>query len=76
MKKTYIIWTTKTTSYIAPLGSVKLPKHFTNSYEIDTELELCEKKTNLNERITSMEQLAHHLTLLNNLKKQNTLKKS
>ena len=60
---TYIIYTTKSNSYIVPKDQFKA-KQFSHSYEIDTDLLLCDKKVKLPVRITEAEQIGSTLKLL------------
>lgn len=45
--KTYVIWTVKDKSYIAPAEKAKLPKKFEHSFEIDSPVCICDKKIGL-----------------------------
>lgn len=60
---TYIVYTTKTNSYIVPKDKFEA-KQFSHSYEVDTELALCSRKTKLPVRITDASEIGEVLKLL------------
>lgn len=57
-KYTFVIWTTKTNSYIAPKDVAKLPKNFSNSYEIDAPYAIVDKKIKLPAKVTKIEDIS------------------
>lgn len=57
-KYTFVIWTTKTNSYIAPKENAKLPKNFSNSYEIDAPYAIVDKKVKLPAKVTKIEDIS------------------
>lgn len=61
--KTYILYTTKSNSYIVPKDKFEA-KQYSHSYEIDTGAELCSRKTKLPVRITDGSQIGDVLKLL------------
>lgn len=60
---TYIIFTTTKNSYIVPKDKFEA-KQYSHSYEIDTEAELCSRKTKLPVRITDGSHIGDVLKLL------------
>lgn len=54
----YIIWTTDNASWIAPCDKAKLPKSFSNSYEIETQVQICNKKIKLPQKILKIEDVS------------------
>lgn len=60
---TYIVFTTQSNSYIVPKDKFEA-KRYSHSYEIDTEAELCSRKTKLPVRITDASQIGDVLKLL------------
>lgn len=57
-KYTFVIWTTKTNSYIAPKENAKLPKNFSNSYELDAPYMIVDKKVKLPAKVTKIEDIS------------------
>lgn len=57
-KYTFVIWTTKSNSYIAPKDAAKLPKKFTNSYELDAPYMIVDKKVKLPAKVTKIEDVS------------------
>lgn len=53
--KTFVIYTTARCSYIVPKELLKLPKQYSNCYEIDSPVEICSKRCKLAARVTSMD---------------------
>ena len=49
--QTFIIWTTKKNSYMAPIEKTKLPKSFEHSFEIECDVPICDKKVKLPKKI-------------------------
>lgn len=54
----YVIWTTDKASWIAPADKAKLPKAFTNSYEIETEVSICDKKIKLPRKVLKLDDVS------------------
>lgn len=55
---TFIIYTTAKNSYIVPKEKAKLPKVFTNSFEIDAPYEIVNKKVKLPAKVTKIEDVS------------------
>lgn len=55
MMETYIIYTTKTASYVVPKEKAKLPKKFTASFEIDSPVKICDRRCRLPARVNKVE---------------------
>jgi len=52
---TYTIYTNKRGSFIVPTDKVKLPKDYTHSYDVDSPVEICNRKVKLAARVTSVD---------------------
>jgi len=57
-KYTFVIWTTKSNSYIAPKDAAKLPKNFTNSFELDAPYMIVDKKVKLPAKVNKIEDVS------------------
>lgn len=55
---TFVIWTVKDKSYMAPIEKAKLPKKFSKSYEIDSPILICNKKITLPAPVTKIEDVS------------------
>lgn len=55
--QTFVIYTTRTASYIVPKDKAKLPKQFTHSYEVDSPVEICNKRIRLSAKVTKPEHI-------------------
>lgn len=64
--QTFIIWTTKKNSYMAPIEKAKLPKSFEHSFEIECDVPICDKKVKLPRKI---EKIEHISGLIQNLQR-------
>ena len=57
-KYTFVIYTTEKNSYIVPKEKTKLPKKFTNSYELDAPYMIVDKKVKLPAKVTKIEDIS------------------
>lgn len=57
-KYTFVIYTTEKNSYIVPKEKAKLPKKFTNSYELDAPYMIVDKKVKLPAKVTKIEDVS------------------
>lgn len=55
---TFTIYTTKSGSYIVPKDKANLPKSVIHIWEIDSPVEICNKKCKLPARVTKVDELA------------------
>lgn len=55
---TFTIYTTKSGSYIVPKEKAKLPKSVIHIWEIDSPVEICDKKCKLPATVTKTEDLS------------------
>lgn len=52
---TYIIYTNKSGSFIVPKAKAKLPKEFSASFEIDSPVEICNRRCRLAKPVNTAE---------------------
>ena len=69
MMETYIIYTTKTASYIVPKEKAKLPKEFSASFEIDSPVKICNRRCRLPAKVNKAEDVNGVLVRLFEVKK-------
>lgn len=62
----FVIWTTRSASYMAPIEIAKLPKTFEHSFEIECDVAICDKKVKLPKKI---EKIEHISGLIQNLQR-------
>ena len=69
----FIIYTTKTNSYIVP-EETKLPKNFDHSFEIECEVPICDKKIKLAKKVEKIDDVAGIIQNLHRLMNEEELK--